>query len=453
MMRESMRQIEIQDTSLVKLRPCRFVQETPDRFGIIRRAGMSRVVVRRIGIEACERFRKGCTIQEAKAQLAGLHQVNEDAVDLRPLLQSLQRADLIASVDGKPLEEACPPSLYSAYRYYLRFHWKQRLLRLAYQNLPTSIGKRVACATYRLDLSAILQPKARRAEDHVRNCSRAAVPVSMRSGFAGRYMGHLIRNIVDFESLQAMTPVRAEAWLDRHVQYEGLEHLAQAKSEGLPVIVAGFHFSATKLLALLLMRRGFDLAQVWMPDASVDLGSVLKRIEELNRDLPHYGKLEIIPDFTLPSYRRLLKSLSGGGTLVWFADMFGSTEAAGGKASPAPEWRDSASRIFDFALIRSNLDQSKIDVNLCGQRVYVNPWIGGFARTAGAVVLPAALIREGKGMRMMLWPALRLPPRATAAEVDALNRTMFERLDAQLRVHADQWFGWHSLCPVPAAVA
>ena len=33
--------------------------------------------------------------------------------------------------------------------------------------------------------------------------------------------------------------------------------------------------------------------------------------------------------------------------------------------------------------------QSRIDVKLCGQRVYLNPWIGSFARSAGAVVIPA----------------------------------------------------------------
>src|SRR6185436_14640286 len=127
-----MTDLELQDSSIIKLRPCRFVKESADRFGIIRRAGMSRVVVRKSGLEACEHFRRGCAIREAKLRVASRYRVAESAVDLSPLLRSLQNADLIASVDGKPLREACPPSFYSAYRYYLRFHLKQRLLQLAY---------------------------------------------------------------------------------------------------------------------------------------------------------------------------------------------------------------------------------------------------------------------------------------------------------------------------------
>jgi lauroyl/myristoyl acyltransferase len=444
-----MSETQLHDGSIVKLRPCRFVRETADRYGVVRRGGMSRVVVRRSGLEACARLREGCAIEDAKRDLANRHRTPEQSIDLGPLLRSLQRADLIASVDGKPLPESRPPSLYSAYRYFLRFHLKARLLRLAYKSLPKAIGRRLAYWTHRLDLSAVLWRKAERAEEHLRRSSRAHIPTAARAGFASRYFDHLVRNIVEFELVQSMTPAEVESWLKSHVEYEGLEHLVQAKSEGLPVILAGFHFSTTKLLSLLLMRRGFDATQVWMPDASVELAAVVARLTEFERDLPHYGKMELIPDFTLPSYRRLMKSLRDGGTLVWFADMFGSNETSAA-AAPSQEWRDSAARIFDFALIRTEMPQSRIDVKLCGQSVYLNPWIGSFARSAGAVVIPSALIRQGNGMRLKLWPTLRLPANAAARDVDDLNRAIFERLNGLLHRHPEQWFGWHSLCPVPA---
>ena len=439
--------MELQDASTIKLRPCRFVKESADRFGIIRRAGMSRVVVRKSGLEACEHFRRGCAIREAKLSVASRYRIAESAVDLRPLLRSLQRADLIASVDGKPLREACPPSAYSAYRYYLRFHFKKALLRLAYQKLPSALGRTLAYWVHRLDLAATLRPKARRAEEHMNASPLECIPVQMRHGFAGRYFSHLIRNIVDFESLQAITPSQAEKRLDRSVEYEGLEHLAQLKEQNVPVIIAGFHFSATKLLALLLMRRGYDVSQVWMPDGTLDLASIATRLADYARELPDYGKLSIIPDFSLPSYRTLLKSLRDGGTLVWFADMFGAKEQFHG-ITPTPEWQEAATRVFDINMIRTQLPQSKIDVPLCGQQVYLNPWIGGFARAAGAAVVPAALIRQGKRMRLTLLPALRLPANATAKDVEGLNRALFGRLDTILQRHPDQWFGWHSLCPV-----
>jgi lauroyl/myristoyl acyltransferase len=63
-------------------------------------------------------------------------------------------------------------------------------------------------------------------------------------------------------------------------------------------------------------------------------------------------------------------------------------------------------------------------------------------------VIPAALIRQRKGMRMILLPPLRLEANATAKHVEDLNRALFERLDTLLRRHPEQWFGWHSLTPV-----
>ena len=49
---------------------------------------------------------------------------------------------------------------------------------------------------------------------------------------------------------------------------------------------------------------------------------------------------------------------------------------------------------------------------------------------------------------MILKPALRLPSPATAKDVEVLNRALFAELDLLLRLYPDQWFGWHSLCPV-----
>src|SRR5262249_19602607 len=140
--------------------------------------------------------------------------------------------------------------------------------------------------------------------------------------------------------------------------------LATLKSKSVPVIVAGFHFSTTKLLALLLMRRGYNATQIWMPDGSVDMGSITKRLADFDRDLPEYGKLSIIPDFSLPSYRRILKLLREGSTLVWFADMFGSKERSEGRAA-TQEWCESASKVFNLGEIRTELAQSKLEVSLC----------------------------------------------------------------------------------------
>ena len=42
--------------------------------------------------------------------------------------------------------------------------------------------------------------------------------------------------------------------------------------------------------------------------------------------MPDYGRLSIIPDFSLPSYWQLVRFLRDGGALVWFADILVSEQ-------------------------------------------------------------------------------------------------------------------------------
>lgn len=433
-----MSKLELNDTSIIKLRPCRFNQEAADRFGIVRRAGLSRAVVRTTGLAACEYFREGCTIGDAKRRLATRFGVAEKGIDLSPLLRSLQKADLIASLDGAPVSEATPPSLYSAYRYYLRFLVTPWTLRVAHRKLPACIGKRLAYGVQKLDLAAALWPRAIEAEKHFLDCPLRFRRACRPRQFAKRYFHHLIQNIVDFQSFAVTTPAQAEKWFSTHVEYEGLEHLTAAKKEGTPLIVAGFHFATTKLLTMLLMRCGYDTAQVWQPDGTFEMASLARWHAEYKNLRPNLGNFRNIPDLSLASYRLLLNALRSGELLLWFPDVFPRQDKS----------HANAARVFGVNELRTDLEQSKLAVTLCGQRVYLNSWIGAFARMTRAAVVPAALIRRGSRIRMIVKPARRLPVHAGTKDIENLNRALFGDLESLLRLYPEQWFGWHSLYPI-----
>ena len=78
-----------------------------------------------------------------------------------------------------------------------------------------------------------------------------------------------------------------------------------------------------------------------------------------------------------------------------------------------------AIKAFGFGHIRADLAQSKLDVALCDRRVSLKHKMGGFARAAGAAALPAALVRQTKGMRMIQSPAMRLSWNGTAKHEDS----------------------------------
>ena len=106
--------------------------------------------------------------------------------------------------------------------------------------------------------------------------------------------------------------------------------------------------------------------------------------------------------------------------------------------------REAAARVFEFGQIQTHLSQSKVDVTLCGQRVYLNPWIGGFARSQRP---PSCRLRLSGRALDFAWSCF--PPfvyaNATQNQIEDLNRSLFEQLDLLLRRYPDQWFGWHSL--------
>jgi lauroyl/myristoyl acyltransferase len=396
------------------------------------------VVVKSVGLAACECFRTGSTVEAAKTVLAERFRASKTAIDLSPLLRSLRNADLIASIDGRPIPEISAPSLYSAYRHFLRFDIAPALLRVAYRRLPVSAGKALACRVQRLDMAGALWPRALEAERNFLRCPLPDRPRIGRRRFAAAYFHHLIRNIVDFQAIEAMTPAQAECWFDRYIDTEGLQHLERAKSSKQPVIVAGFHFSATKLLTLLLMRYGYDTTQVWLPDGTFDKSVVERWRAEYRKIRPDFGRFGNIPDFTLPSFRRLLESLRASEVLVWYGDVFPQKQ----------EFQEQASRVFCVTDFQSGLNQSRLEVDICGQPVYLTSWIGAFARLTKAVVVPAALIRLGAKMKLLFRPALALPDRATAKDSEVLNRALYHELNLLLRQYPDQWFGWHSLNPV-----
>jgi lauroyl/myristoyl acyltransferase len=433
--------IELNDTSIVKLRPCRFQREAADRFGIIRRTGLSRTVVRTVGLAACECFREGCTIADAKRRLAERFGVAGNAVDLTPLLRSLQNADLIASVNHECLPEAAPPSLYSAYRYYLRFYLTPWILRVAHRKLPACIGKPLAYWVQKLDLAAALWPRALDAEKHFLDCPSRFRPTCRPRQFAKRYFHHLLQNIVDFQSFETTTPAQAERWFSKHIEYDGLEHLTKAGSEGTPLIVAGFHFANTKLLSLLLMRCGYNTAQVWQPNGTFDMSVLTRWHAEYKKLRPNLGGFKNIPDLSLPSYRLMLDSLRSGYLLLWFPDVFPRQDKS----------HANAAGVFGVKEFRTDLEQSKLAITLCGQRVYLNSWVGAFARMTRAGVVPTALIRRGSRIRMIVRPVLRLPLRPGSKDIEQLNRALFKDLDSLLRLYPEQWFGWHSLYPIQEA--
>jgi lauroyl/myristoyl acyltransferase len=436
--------IELKDTSSIRLRPCLIVRESADRFGVVRRAGVKRVVVRQAGLAACELFRSGSTIDGAKLHLARRYQIARDSIDLEPLLRSLVNADLIASVDGKPVPETCKPSIVSAYRYYLRYYVAPRLLRIAYTRLSRPLGRRLAYCVWRIDAKAVLWPQALDAAERFTACPAGARPAFTPRRFARRYFSHQVRNFVDVESLMAMTPAEVEAWFQKHVDYEGLEHLAHLKDERAPIIVGGFHFSNIKLIAVLLTRLGHDTTQVWLPDRSLN-PETERRLAEFRELNPGFGRFRNIPGFSLAHYRRLIQSVRDGEVLVWFSDILGGRERLDEEKLAR---RIEAAKLFGVPdEFRTELPQSKIEVEVCGRRVYLNAWPGTFARLTGAAVVPAALVREGRRLRMILKSPIRLPQPNRAKDADALNRALFAELDALVRRYPDQWFGWPRVSP------
>jgi len=202
------------------------------------------------------------------------------------------------------------------------------------------------------------------------------------------------------------------------------------------VICAGFHFSASRLVAPLLLSRGLDLNLTATPSPNVDLEESIRWHEEFCSAGLERTKFRQIANVDLPSVRALLAALPRNEVVLTFPDMH----------TINPNFDEQTrKRCNFFGVARAGFQPPTITVPVAGCAVKMNEWAGWLAAQSGAPVVPVMLLRVSNGHFLMNLETPIVAPNEMERSDRAtfVNTELFRVLDRYVCAYPSQWFGWH----------
>jgi lauroyl/myristoyl acyltransferase len=427
----------ITDESRIALFPLRLSPFGDGKFSILRKGRLKRVSTGLHGAEAIGLLRTGKTVGEVRAELARRHGFEAEQVNLEPLFKALLGAHMIRKVDGR----SAAPSRFDPrewFRFHVRTGFWPRLRRLGTQCLPARCRKWVLRSICLAGNRASFHRQARQAAENFARC-RPALGYVERRRFRREYLFHILENVVEVENLRQKPFAEVEAWIDDHMSLVGFEHLDRAIARGRGVMLFGFHFTANRLLPVVLMRKGYSLLSMGAINLRWGSQRTKALLEEWSEARPSHGRVSLVDNLDMASVSALIRQLRAGGIVLTAPDVY----SASVHEDPAME-----EKTRFFGIVRPVFPRATTTVPFFEGSIEANPWAGWLAKWTRPEVVPIMITREGGRMQCRVSEALRIDARAEcdpdeyAAQV---NKEIYRFLEAQLKIQPAQWFGWANL--------
>jgi lauroyl/myristoyl acyltransferase len=417
--------MEIKASSVIGLHRLLIRRGRAGTYYVTRWGGRSQIATREAGITAIQGLKSRQSVEEIEKSLAR----NSNRPSLQPLLQALLNANLVRTIDGVAVSR---PDFHPANfakslcRLYL-LPGCFRLMKL----LPARIHRWGLYAVTCLNSHRSLGLRASTAEANARTTS-----LQVPKHFRRQYLHHLLLNIADTEAVFTARPMEARRWLEQATVWHGFENIEKARSLGKGLILAGFHLSASRLLAPLLLSRGLNVHMTATPSPSVDIAESIRWHRDFCSVDPDAGEFHQIPQISPKVVKDLFGALSRNDVVLTFPDMHTINPNS-----------DEATRMrcAFFGVASSPFKAPTIRIELAGVEARMNEWAGWLAAQSGSPVVPVVLVRAKSG-RFVLTVS---PPIVCPCSDDpamrgaAVNRDLFQTLDRYVRAYPSQWFGWH----------
>ena len=312
---------------------------------------------------------------------------------------------------------------------------EQLINNAAFRALVNRGGFMMARKTIRRAVVPLVLPGARRREletrvdDHFARSFPgwdAAERAARVASFLDHYSDKLAEDCiaVNIDGLD-----RFRRWVERHVTFEGAEHLREALDWGAGVLVVGCHVGSITFCTNALLRLFLDIPREQWPVVRMCAEPEVERfprvLEHVEAAMDDFGG---DVEFVLP----------GGGRGAVAAQMLETLRLRG--------------------LVTTNLDvvhggTSARIFELLGRRVFLPSLVGAakIGLRTGATVLPFVNVRTDDGFRVILerpfGPLPELGPdlRDDDPELDALCQRLRGRLECWIAAHPEQWVYWDRL--------
>ena len=419
------------ETNTIKLRPFLIRPFGDEYFRVMRWGGDSKIVTRALGVEALRHLKQGLSVREVRSRLADAHGVNSAQINIRPLLESLSTADLIAKVDDAPVPVRKQVTPRTLAKFVWAMYGNPAVRALAGGLRPISAARFALEAIERLDMHRLFLPAL---QDARRNMDLVLGPCSAktRARRMRLYYRHLLLNIVDLDILTDGRPSAVCGWIRRSVRLTGLTALEQARRADRGVILAVFHFSSPRLLPVILSLNGLSSVAIGPPN----LGIGLQRTSTMFRSydsLPGCGPIGLLPGFDIARVRALLARLQRGENAICMADVF----------SPSADTDSEGAKFFGQS--SSGFSNGTTCVALGRHAAHFTSWIGWLASVSGARVVPVLILRRpDHGLDVVFEKSIAPAGNGKASEI-AVNRALYATFGSYLAKYPEQWFPWRIL--------
>jgi lauroyl/myristoyl acyltransferase len=427
--------MNISDTTIVKLHRPVISRMGDDAFTLMRRGGATYMVTRKLGVETVKLLRRGLTLGQAKQALSSRMDIPVD-INLDPLLRSLQKVGLVQTLDGQRVEQG-RITVKAWIRHLITLDVLPRLERVGHRCLPISWERPLLYATNTIKQRKTLSKKAREAESNISQFVSSGDGPGL-DGFAMRYKNHLIWNIVDFEALWGRSTSEIDRWLAKNTAGAGFEALQGALAMNRGVILCGFHVSSVFLVMLHLMKRGISFTTAGAVNIRFGEARLQAWLDSLHTQLEGYGRVTLAPNADIQSVANIVKLLNSGGIYVTYPDVY---------YLPVDKDEETRARCEFFRISRTRFPRSQAPIPLLGKMVHMSAWPGWLSSLTGAPIVPIVNLRVA-GRRLRLEASEPIIPALsgrTATQRLELNKSAFSVLDRYLRIAPEQWFGWQTI--------
>jgi phosphatidylinositol dimannoside acyltransferase len=234
-------------------------------------------------------------------------------------------------------------------------------------HLPLSIGYKIA--TVFANLAYLFNRKLRRTiSSHIQHLIQSTQLTLDTEQLTKETLINFFKYLVDFFRIQLLTP----EYITRNIPIYGKEYLDTALAESKKVIILTGHIGNWESGALVLSRLGYRFT-------SLALDHPNPRVNQLFKERRKSAGLQVYP-LNLAGIRECYKALNSGRIVALLGDLeFGS----GG-----------------------------VELDWFGEKVRVPKGPAMIARRAGAVVIPAVMVRE-KDDRLVIYMAEPMTARIT----------------------------------------
>jgi lauroyl/myristoyl acyltransferase len=432
--------MDIKENSLIKLFPLYIHRYGDGNFRVIRRGGRSVMATRKAGLDAIEMMNRGLGLREIRDTLGRKYGDDNSTVNLKPLLNSLLKANLIKRIDGRPVcrNEVTVSSFLD---FCLRFYLLPRVTRFSKRFLPLSLLRWVL---YRIFFFELKRPTKQKVKNAAENMGRLLTDHSAVEIERNRkeYYSHLVKNVVDLESLMPRDPVEMDRWLEKNSRCFGLENLDLALAQKKGVLLCGFHFSSIRMIPAILIKHGYSFTTMGAINLHIGLDKMVKKADETRESLSGYGHIDFMPNLDIKGITSLIERLRRGEIVISYPDVYSID------INQDPETQE-RSRFFNVARAGTEFQKSKFKADFFQHSVYMTEWLGWLYSLTATTVLPVVLIRrEDDKLDLVIEKPIEIDEdlvldRSKARE--AMNAKVFAALERYVAAYPAQWFGWHNL--------